>query len=123
MSPLILFLLAAPPQLSPVPLDLSALSLAEAESLDGRLVVVSLDNLGVWDRCGRFDVYAVASDEESERGVVVPAGKDVQERAWAVGELKVIRHPRRVGESGTVFPAYTEVLVRLGCPASPETVP
>ena len=52
MIPLALLLVAAPPQVSPVPVDLLSLPLAEARRLDGRPVVVSPDDLGEWDRCG-----------------------------------------------------------------------
>jgi hypothetical protein len=52
----------------------------------------------------------LAADAESERGVMVPTGADVRGRAWAVGTLRVARHPRRVWEDGLVFPAFAEVL-------------
>jgi hypothetical protein len=75
MTSIALLLLAALPQLSPVPVDLAAVTITEADALDARPVVIPLDNLGAWDPCGAFDCYAVASDAESERGVMAPPGR------------------------------------------------
>jgi hypothetical protein len=83
LVPLALLLLTAPPQFPPVPVDLAALSLAEARGLDSLPVVVTLDDLGTWDRCGEYDCYAVASDMESERGVLAPWGTDLRGRRSA----------------------------------------
>jgi hypothetical protein len=94
MIPLALLLVAAPPQVSPVPVDLLSLPLAEARRLDGRPVVVSPDDLGEWDRCGKFDRYVVAADDESERGVLAPGGTDLRGRRRPVGGTRKLVCPR-----------------------------
>jgi hypothetical protein len=109
-------LLAGPPQLDPVPIDLATAPLAVLRAVDGRRViaVVSLPwpaLLAVQATQG-FDVYPHDAPDDTDRGVWLPAGADTRGLDSVVGRLEVIDHPARRGlDNEVLFEAFTEVRV------------
>ncbi len=112
MIPLAVLLLA-PPQVNPVPIDLSALRVADARRLDGMPVAVELTNLGATDEYRGWTLYAVDGPDDAGRVVWVPGTRNVRGVERAIGTLEVIDHRPAVGAAGTYFPGFTEIRVRL----------
>ncbi|VTU02460.1 unnamed protein product [Gemmataceae bacterium] len=96
------------------PIDLGALSLERAHTLDGRTVTVTLlVQKPAYSLLGRTAIGAADRDDGSERGAVLLGRRlDVREgeRLVVRGRLDVIRHRADV-VNGTVVPAWIEIRV------------